>query len=373
MNNLEILGLGTALPEHSISQAGMATFATTCVAPELTGSKNPAGLIQALYRRAGVRSRHSVLLESSSDDEATAERFFEFVKGPEDRGPGTAERMNRFEIEAPKIAMKATARALREANIDPAEITHLITVSCSGFSAPGVDLYLIENLGLSRSVARTHVGFMGCHGALNGLRVAHSFAAADPNAVVAMCAVELCTLHHQYGWDPQQIVANSLFADGAATVIGRATSHSDGPSQKLPGRLVDNFSFVIPGTSELMTWKIGDNGFEMTLSPEVPGVITRMLPGALNAFLRRNGLTLSEIQSWAIHPGGPRILAATAEAAGLSDAQIDASISVFQQCGNMSSPTVLFILDELRTRNANLPCVMLGFGPGLNVEIALLR
>ena len=189
-----------------------------------------------------------------------------------------------------------------------------------------------------------------------------------------MCAVELCTLHHQYGWDPQQIVANSLFADGAATVIGRASSRSDGPSQKLPGRLVDNYSFVIPETSELMTWKIGDNGFEMTLSPEVPGVITRgTLPGALNEFLGRNGLTRSQIQSWAIHPGGPRILAATAEAAELSDAQIDASISVFQRCGNMSSPTVLFILDELRNRHASLPCVMLGFGPGLNVEIALLR
>ncbi|MEJ7591351.1 MAG: type III polyketide synthase [Planctomycetaceae bacterium] len=373
MNNLEILGLGTALPEHSISQAGMATFAATCVAPELTGSKNPSGLIQALYRRAGVQSRHSVLLESSSDDEATAERFFEFVKGPEDRGPGTAERMHRFENEAPKIAMKATAKAIQEAKIDPAEITHLITVSCSGFSAPGVDLYLIENLGLARTVARTHVGFMGCHGALNGLRVAHSFAAADPNAVVAMCAVELCTLHHQYGWDPQQIVANSLFADGAATVIGRATSRSDGRSQKLPGRLVDNYSFVIPETSELMTWKIGDNGFEMTLSPEVPGVITRTLPGALNEFLGRNGLTPSAVKSWAVHPGGPRILAATVEAAGLSDEQIDASISVFQRCGNMSSPTVLFILDELRARNADLPCVMLGFGPGLNVEIALLQ
>ena len=192
MKSFEILGLGTALPEHSISQAGMATFATTCVAPELTGSKNPSGLIHALYRRAGVQSRHSVLLESSSDDEATAERFFEFVKGPEDRGPGTAERMNRFEIEAPKIAMKATDKAIKEAKIDPAEITHLITVSCSGFSAPGVDLHLIETLGLARSVARTHVGFMGCHGALNGLRVAHSFAAADPNAVIAMCASARC-------------------------------------------------------------------------------------------------------------------------------------------------------------------------------------
>jgi predicted naringenin-chalcone synthase len=373
MHGFEILGLGTALPKFTISQTAMATFAATCVAPELTGSKNPSGLIQALYRRAGVQSRHSVLLESSSDDEATAERFFEFVNGPEDRGPGTAERMNRFEIEAPKIALQATAKAIQEAGISPAEITHLITVSCSGFSAPGVDLYLIENLGLSRNVSRTHVGFMGCHAALNGLRVAHSFAAANPDAIIAICAVELCTLHHQYGWDPQQIVANSLFADGAATVIGRANTGGAGSSQSLPGQLVDSYSFVIPETSDLMTWRVGNNGFEMTLSPEVPGVITRTLPGALNEFLGRNGLTISDIQSWAIHPGGPRILAATAEAAGLCDEQIDASISVFQRCGNMSSPTVLFILDELRKRNSALPCVMLGFGPGLNVEIALLR
>ncbi len=373
MHGFEILGLGTALPEFTISQSAMATFAATCVAPELTGSKNPSGLIQALYRRAGVQSRHSVLLESSSDDEATAERFFEFVNGPNDRGPGTAERMDRFEIEAPKLALKATATAIQEAGISPAEITHLVTVSCSGFSAPGVDLFLIENLGLSRNVSRTHVGFMGCHGALNGLRVAHSFAAANPDAVVAMCAVELCTLHHQYGWDPQQIVANSLFADGAATVIGRANTGSDNTFKNLPGQLVNSYSFVIPDTSELMTWRVGNNGFEMTLSPEVPGVITRTLPGALNEVLGRNGLTISDIGSWAIHPGGPRILAATAEAAGLSASQIDASISVFQRCGNMSSPTVLFILDELRKRNSPLPCVMLGFGPGLNVEIALLR
>lgn len=281
--------------------------------------------------------------------------------------------MNRFEIDAPKIALQATANAIHEAKISPQEITHLVTVSCSGFSAPGVDLFLIENLGLSRNVSRTHVGFMGCHGALNGLRVAHSFAAANPDAVVAMCAVELCTLHHQYGWGPQQIVANSLFADGAAAVIGRANTGSDGTSKNLPGQLVDSYSFVIPDTSDLMTWRVGNNGFEMTLSPEVPGVITRTLPGALNELPGRNDLTISDVESWAIHPGGPRILAATAEAAGLSEAQIDASISVFQRCGNMSSSTVLFILDELRKRTSALPCVMLGFGPGLNVEIALLR
>ncbi len=384
MTGFEILGLGTALPEHSISQKSMATFAATCVLPELTGSKNPSALIEVLYRRAGVQSRHSVLLESSSEDEATAQRFFKFVSDADDHGPGTAERMNRFEQESPRLAFSSSSAAIAESGVSASDITHLITVSCSGFSAPGFDISLIRDLGLSQSVARTHVGFMGCHAALNGLRVAHAFAAADPNAVVLLCAVELCTLHHQYGWDPQRIVANSLFADGAAAIIGRAVIK---PSATLPadsgdlpsmnksgiGCLVDSASYVIPDTHEMMTWRVGNNGFEMSLSPEVPGVITRVLPEVLKEFLKRNGLNLADIQSWAIHPGGPRILSATAEAAGLSEKMMNPSVSIFQACGNMSSPTVLFILDKLRSQNAQLPCVMLGFGPGLNVEIALLK
>lgn len=373
MMSFQILGLGTALPVHSISQAGAATFATTAVAPESCDSNNMPALIQALYRRAGVHSRHSVLLETSSDDEATAERFYRAAHGPEDRGPGTAVRMQRYEHDAPRLASRAAASALNNADLDPRAITHLVTVSCSGFSAPGVDLYLIEKLGLNRTVSRTHVGFMGCHGALNGLRVARAIALSEPDAVVMVCAVELCSLHHQYGWDPQKIVANSLFADGAAAVIGRGAEDRSATKGVFPGGVAGNYSFVIPDTSEMMTWRIGDHGFEMTLSPEVPGIITRYLPSALEEFLGRFNLKISDVQSWAIHPGGPRILAATAEAAGLSDVQMDPSVSILQRCGNMSSPTVLFILEELRRREAATPCVMLGFGPGLNVEMALLQ
>jgi len=375
MTVFNILGMGTALPHHSISQAGAAMFATTVVVPEVAETTRAPALIQALYRRAGVQTRGSVLLETSEDTEATAERFYWLAKDIDDKGPGTAERMKRYELEAPLLATRAAAEALSAAAIDPTDITHLITVSCSGFSAPGVDLYLIENLGLCATVSRTHVGFMGCHGALNGLRVARAFAAADPDAVVMVCAVELCSLHHQYGWDPQKIVANSLFADGAAVVIGRGAHDSIAASTDaaFPGSLVDNYSCVIPGTADMMTWNVRDNGFEMSLSPEVPGVITRMLPGVLEQFLGRNGLNLADIQSWAIHPGGPRILAATAEAAHLSEETMNPSVTILQRCGNMSSPTVLFILEELKSRSAELPCVMLGFGPGLNVEMALLR
>lgn len=377
MTGLEILGLGTALPAHSISQQAASVFAASCVKSETDEQRNLPALIQALYRRAGVRQRHSVLLESSSDGEATAERFYRFAATADDRGPSTADRMLRYEQEAAPLAATAATAAIEQSGISPQQITHLITVSCSGFSAPGFDLLLIEQLGLPATVARTHVGFMGCHGALNGLRVAHAFAAADPSAVILVCALELCTLHHQYGWDPQKIVANSLFADGAAAVVGRAVAGSTQPpgehSPSVPRTIVGSASQVIPGTRDMMTWNIRNAGFEMTLSPEVPRIITEHLPDALAAFLARHGLQIPDIVSWGIHPGGPRILSAAAEAVRLTDEQLEPSLGILQRCGNMSSPTVLFILQEHLRRQSAGPCVLLGFGPGLNVEMCLLR
>ncbi len=372
MTSFEILGLGTALPEHSISQHGAAIFATTCVAPDSDQSHSRSAVIQALYRRAGVQTRHSVLLESSSEGEATAERFYRYASSADDRGPSTSERMCRYEAEAPRLAARAAAAALADGQVAASCVTHLITVSCSGFSAPGVDLFLMRELGLVSHVSRTHVGFMGCHGALNALRVAQAFAAADPDSVVLICAVELCTLHHQYGWDPGRIVANSLFADGAAAVAGHAHSGT-GDGNPGPGRLVASASHVIPDTAEMMTWNVRNSGFEMSLSPEVPGIITRFLPRVLAEFLAQHQLTPSDICSWGIHPGGPRILSAAAEAAGLSEIQLEPSASVLRRFGNMSSPTILFILRDLRLAGAPAPCVLLGFGPGLNVEMALLK
>ena len=331
-------------------------------------------LVKALYRRSGVQTRHSVVLDSSTGESPATQHFYSPSSEPDNRGPGTAERMQKYQADAPVIAELAVRRAFDQADIDPTVVTHLVTVSCSGFSAPGVDLHLIQALGLPPTVARTHVGFMGCHGALNGLRVARAFTNADPSAVVVICAIELCTLHHQYGWEPQEIVANSLFADGSAAIIGCHSGHPLAAKcdQSLPV-LADNFSTIIAQTEHMMTWKIGDAGFRMTLSPEVPDVITEQLPGLLQTFLQRNGLTKSDVGGWAIHPGGPRILKACCDVAALSNKQIDPSTSVLARHGNMSSPTVLFIVEELLRRSVDLPFLMLGFGPGLNVEIALLK
>ncbi len=225
----------------------------------------------------------------------------------------------------------------------------------------------MESLGLNRGVSRTHIGFMGCHGALNGLRVAAALSSSAPAGRVLLCCVELCSLHHQYAAAPQQVVANALFSDGAAAIVGAA-----GYAENSSWRVVDHFSLLLPETAELMAWRIGDNGFDMRLSPHVPGVIRDMLRPWLCEQLSRHALTIADVRAWAIHPGGPRILTACAESLGLDQDCLAPSQQVLADYGNMSSPTVLFILEQLRTRGDALPCVVLAFGPGLAIEAALI-
>ncbi len=374
-----IRGIGTALPEHWISQSDSAR-----IAQELGLSERWHDTLPALYRRSGVQRRHSVLLQHSSHVQTPTERqsFYQIASPSQSFGPTTSQRMHAFDEHAAALLTQASMAALENADVTAQSITHLVTVSCSGFSAPGVDLQLIRKLGLSSSVQRTNVGFMGCHGAINGLRIAKAIAESDPKARVLLGAVELCSLHQQYSDDPQQLVANALFADGAASLIveGIDTRHPNpngptsdatplGPAwrvQALGAQLLDD-------TMEMMSWRIGNHGFEMSLSPQVPAIIASQLRGWLEQWLGQSGLKLSDIEAWAIHPGGPRIVAATGEALGLSDNALEMSYGVLADYGNMSSPTVLFILQRWMERAPQCnSCVMLAFGPGLCIEAALL-
>ncbi|MEZ6044137.1 MAG: type III polyketide synthase [Planctomycetaceae bacterium] len=364
--SFEILGIGTASPAYQIEQADAADIAKEVC---LDDEKQKRQMV-ALYRRSGVKTRYSVLLDSPGPGTEDRQTFYQRITSSDDKGPGTAARMAEYETHAPQLALEAARKSLQSGNVDPAEITHLVTVSCSGFAAPGFDIELMRELGLSGETARTHVGFMGCHGALNGLRVARSFAESNPNATVLVCAVELCSLHHQYGWNPQQIVANSLFADGAAAVVGRAGSDSKSSDC---WQIISNGSRLIPDSREMMSWRIGNNGFEMSLSPEVPTLIKQCLPDWIDNWLGQYQLEVDQIKSWIIHPGGPRILQATGECLNLTEAQVAPSQKVLEELGNMSSPTILFIMERLQNSQAELPCVVLGFGPGLVVEAALIQ
>jgi len=209
-----ILGLATASPRRSIAQAEAAELAKAY--GRLTGEQER--LLPALYRRTRVARRGSVLL-GGSNGSGPRQDFYPPALAEIDRGPTTRARMERYVQEAAPLALAAAGAALGESGVAPGGVTQLVTVSCTGFAAPGVDITLIGRLGLPATVGRTNVGFMGCHGALNGLRAAAAHTRADPSARVLLVAVELCSLHYFYGWDPEKIVANALFADGAAAVV----------------------------------------------------------------------------------------------------------------------------------------------------------
>jgi prepilin-type processing-associated H-X9-DG protein len=373
---VNLLGIGTALPLHRLSQAESAAMAQSLSAT----NDVQATLLRRLQRRSGVAFRHSVLL---TDADGTLPDRLPFYA---DANPTTAERMARFAAEAGPLALRASSAALDAAAVDPAAITHLVTVCCTGFQAPGFDLELIQALPLAADVARTQVGFMGCHGALNGLRVAHAFVEADAGARVLLCALELCSLHQQLGWHPERVVANALFADGAAATVlaadgppaaGAGAGARTGPAQVTlpvapPWRLLASGSTVLPDSADAMAWTIADHGFEMGLSPRVPALIAARLAPWLDGWLAARGLDRAAIGSWALHPGGPRLLEAVRDCLDLPASAIEPSTAVLRECGNMSSATILFILDRLRLAGAPLPCVALAFGPGLCVEAALL-
>jgi predicted naringenin-chalcone synthase len=358
--DIAILGWGTALPPTSVPQGEAAAFAVN-----LNGlSAAQARLVPGLYRRTGIQTRCSVLARAVADG-GVSQDFYPRAQTPEDRGPTTHERMRIWAEAAPPLARDAARRALQAASLPPEAITHVVTVTCSGFTAPGIDFSLIRDLGLSPTTERIQVGFMGCHGALNGLKTAAALAAQHPRARVLLCAVELCSLHYQYGGDPDRVIANALFADGAAAVVlGQAAAPR-------AWRVRATGSCLFANSQDAMTWNIGDHGFVMTLSARVPELIESHLRPWLEGWLGSLGLFPGDIGSWAVHPGGPRIVQAVQGALGLPEGHVAESLAVLRELGNMSSPTILFILSRLAAREAPRPCLALAFGPGLVAEAAL--
>ncbi|HSW29633.1 MAG TPA: type III polyketide synthase [Longimicrobiales bacterium] len=358
--SLRIEGIGVAAPEHAMPQDEAAELLVS-----LLHEGGRARTVRALYARSGIRKRHSVLLDLPEGESTPRQSFYAPARDGDDDGPSTAVRMQAFEASAPPLAAAASDAALRDAGMTPGEITHLVTVSCTGIFAPGLDAALVERLGMPRTVQRTHVGFMGCHGALNGLRVASSLAGADPDARVLLCCVELCSLHLGYRQDADTLVANALFADGAAAVVGVGANGSG-------WRVAASGTLLMPDSADAMSWRIGDHGFRMTLSARVPELIRAEVGGWLRGWLKDQGLVLEDVRTWAVHPGGPRVLTAFGEGAGLEQHAFAVSREVLAEHGNMSSATLLFILQRLREAGAEAPVVAVAFGPGLVAEVALL-
>ncbi len=370
MNRLpRLLAIGTAVPDGEFSQESAALHASAVAQHadgQVPGGRSDA-VLGVLYRRAGVHTRSTVLPDSGHD---LTSYFPPALKG----GPSTAQRMETYRAHAGTLAQRAAARAFEQTSVVPGDITHVVTASCTGFDAPGVDQHLMRSLGIPLTARRTNVGFMGCHAAINALAAAGAFAREDRRNRVLVVCVEICSLHFSYDADNEKRVANALFADGAAAAIVGADETADtGETPTIAGFA----STLLPDSSELMTWRIGDHGFEMSLSPRVPGVLADHVPAWLDGMLEKHGLSRGAVASWAIHPGGPRLLSAITNALNLSKDADSASRVILAEQGNMSSATVLFIVERmLRDRPTNAPAcplVAAAFGPGLAGEAMLLR
>ncbi|CAN5729337.1 type III polyketide synthase [soil metagenome] len=365
-----IIGLGTALPAGLVSQSEALTLAKDLCCH----TERQAKVLEQVYLKSGVQTRATVL-QAAVEPRQT--NFFQPPTTTGDAGPSTAQRMALYELQAGPLATTACRAALHDAKMEAKTITHLVTVSCTGFAAPGFDLQLFKTLPLNPSVIRTHIGFMGCHGALNALRVGNGYCTEDPNNVVLICATELCSMHFQYGWSKEILVSNALFADGSAAMImsnSQTNAANVHDTKKIQAVTYSHAaSYVVPDTEAAMSWKIGDSGFIMSLANNVPDLIQTNLPPFIESWLAKNNLLVKDIKGWAVHPGGPRILDAVAEALLLDPDALSTSRQILSECGNMSSPTVLFILQRLLALGDKLPCVVLGFGPGLTIEAALVR
>lgn len=342
-----IHAIGTAVPDHDIHEAFVAW-----AAPQIADDRERA-VFRRMAARSGISHRWSVL-PPSEDGGSPVDRGGFYADGL----PPTSARMAVYAEQAPALALRAIADLKATTSIDG--ITHLVIASCTGFVAPGIDQIVAAELGLPGTVERTLVGFMGCYAAVAALRVAHHIARSEPDARILVVTVELSTLHLQDSREIEPLLAMLQFADGAAAALVSAE-----PKGIAINRL---FSATLPDSRDLIRWTIGDRGFAMHLSGEVPGRIGAALsdPNFMSELLGHE--TPGDIGSWAVHAGGRSILDAVEHALALNPNALAASRSVLERFGNMSSATLMFVLKDIIQDNEISCGTAIAFGPGLAAE-----
>ncbi|MBD3942955.1 type III polyketide synthase [Microbacterium sp. NEAU-LLC] len=359
-----IVSIGTAVPPTELRQDAVRDLFGVQQGIDRLAQRR----IRAVFDAADIERRHTVLAELAAPGTAPARGRPRFVDASGTiLSPTTGERNDLYIAVAPDLAARAARNAFAGSGLDPSAVTHVVTVSCTGLFAPGLDHRLVRDLGLAPTVERCHLGFIGCAAALPALRVAAALAGTRPDAVVLVVCVELCSLHLRASSDPQQIVAASVFADGAAAAVVTADAATGRPGGLELGR--SGSALTSEGETD-MVWTIGDHGFEMVLSAEVPRIIGREIRGAVSRFL---GDDVPD--AWAVHPGGRSVLDRVETGLGLPPAALAASRRVLREYGNMSSATILFILESLLRDDGvgdGARVAALAFGPGLTVESALL-
>ncbi len=340
-----IQGLATAVPPYRHAQA---EIYERFFVPRLGTSR----LAQAAFLNAGIAYRHSVLNDA---------HFY-------DQERSTEERNNLYMQHAQPLGAEAIRRCLDNAGLTAQDVDDLLIVSCTGLDTPGLDLLLAAQLGMRPDLRRTHIGAMGCYGAFPGLLRAADSVRARPGTRALVLCVELCTLHFQADLGLDNLISTALFADGAAAILL-------GDGQVRGPRLLAQCTFSDYQTLEHMAFHLTDHGFRMALSSYVPDVLRTQAGEMVEQLLAPHHLARRDIRFWGIHPGGVRILDYLQAELGLAEGDLAFSRAVLWEKGNMSSPTVLFVLEEIMRRGEPRPGdygVLMAFGPGLTLETGLL-
>lgn len=358
-----ITSIGIANPEHHIEQTAIANFMVRA----MKLSEDDERKLRALHRMSGIETRYSVLNDYSKTE------GFEFYSNTSDAFPSTKQRAELFQKYAIHLATSSAEKCLSQiADIKRSEISHLVVVSCTGLYAPGLDIDLVKVLGLKSSIERTCVNFMGCYAAFNALKLAHSFCQQNTHGKVLVVCVELCSIHFQREATEDNLLANSLFADGSAALLVEAQ-----PREGINLKPISFFCDIATSGEHDMAWSIGDFGFEMRLSSYVPEVIKGGIKKLTASLLQKINFQLSDISFFAIHPGGKKILEAIETELSISKEQNQFAYQVLKNYGNMSSPTVLFVLHELastlQAADSGKKILSFAFGPGLTLESMVLE
>ena len=328
-------------------------------------------MVKYVYRGEDNIKRHCVATKYS-------DTIWNEDQSPEIRSlnTGTEQRMNIYMKEALELSVRSIDNLSARIPGKKGSFSHIIYVSCTGQAAPGISIGISEHLAQDSSTKILEINFFGgCAGLLVGLQVARDIIDADRRNRVLLCATELCSIHFRPTRSMEQVVINSIFGDGSISMVCEAEgscSYAEGATNQGWEHLASS-TRLLPGTRDMITWDVGGMGFAMGLSPTLPKHIEKGLKSIIENILQQHELRLDDIGQWAIHPGGPKIIDACQNALSLSEKQTMFSRRVFRDYGNMSSPTVGFILKQMQVSNVSGYCVAIAFAPGVRVEVAILH
>jgi alpha-pyrone synthase len=368
-----MIGLATGNPKYKVTQKDAVK-----IAMQAKGCESMRGVMERIYGNTRITTRHMAIPDFTPEQRDPNDPLF--YKGDGTYAIPIQERLNKFKEVAVPLVTDVCKKAIADAGVKLEDIGKLVVVSSTGFLGPSLDCELIVSLGLPRSVDRTLIGFMGCAAAMNGYRCAMDFVKAHPGKLALMCCVEISSIHSTFKDSTNDAVIHAIFADGCAACVLTAQPVSKIPKGTLA--IVEDHGWLMEGTNDGITLAINDDGISCTLSKYLPQYIAKNMGGFVDTLLKKQNFTRSDVDFWAIHPGGRRIIEEAQNGLGVTEAQAADSWYVLDNYGNMLSPSVMFVLERIFKRHRESIKkgeegyklgLAFSFSPGVGAEGIMLR